>query len=507
MLSPAYKSILSNPDLPTLPAVAHQVLELTARRDVDLSEIEQAIERDQAMAAKVLRTVNSSYYGLNKRCGNIRQAVAYLGLDTVKSIVLGFSLVRVTNGSDPDEVTFDFIDYWRRSFLCASVAREIAKLVEDVEPETAFLGALFQDVGMVALWRVYGDRYLQVVDMTKGDHTEINHLERRNFDVDHAEVGAEMTRSWRFPDAIVAAVEAHHHPLSNMASTDKAALVVRLAGIAAQVLETEGDNTKALVKRVQRQATNWFQLDPDQMQRVLKEASIGSQEIAASLDINVGELPSIDDLLSRAEQMRSELPEVRPFENESDAIDNDPTTGFPQRSQLLTDLETFYASSGGHTSLSLLLLGLDEVRALNERLGDQGGDAALEHVADCVREVLGFCRGRVNAYRFVGAEIAVTLEGVTEMGAQAVAEDLRATIACRPAQIKSRMGESELSSVHVTVGVGVHDPRSRTLVTSSPDGLLRAAMCAMTAGRRLGGDRVQVYEENNTEQASRPNVA
>ena len=101
----ALKRIMESPQLPTLPAVAVRVLELTSRRDVELGEIAKAVEHDPAIATRVLKTVNSSFYGLTRRVGSIRQALAYLGLETVKGLVLGFSLARVFKGDD--EVPLD----------------------------------------------------------------------------------------------------------------------------------------------------------------------------------------------------------------------------------------------------------------------------------------------------------------------------------------------------------------------------------------------------------------
>ena len=96
----ALARIMESPQLPTLPAVAVRVLELTSRRDVELGEIAKAVEHDPAIATRVLKTVNSSFYGLTQRVGSIRQALAYLGLETVKGLVLGFSLARAFKGEE-----------------------------------------------------------------------------------------------------------------------------------------------------------------------------------------------------------------------------------------------------------------------------------------------------------------------------------------------------------------------------------------------------------------------
>ena len=177
---------------------------------MQLKEIARCIEQDQAISTKVLRTVNSSFYGLPRRCGNIQQAIGFLGLETVKGLVLGFSLVKSIDGGGSADVTFDFLDYWRRALHTAAAAKVLAAALPDFDADEAFVAALVQDIGMVALWRAYGDRYLQVLDFAEGDHRRVSASERQTFEVDHAMVGAEMARRWRFPDHIADAIEFHH---------------------------------------------------------------------------------------------------------------------------------------------------------------------------------------------------------------------------------------------------------------------------------------------------------
>src|SRR4051794_25454053 len=81
------------PNLPSLPAIAVQVLELAQQAGVDLAEIARIISKDPALSSKILRTVNSSFYGRSQNVSTISHALVILGLQSVKTLVLGFSLV------------------------------------------------------------------------------------------------------------------------------------------------------------------------------------------------------------------------------------------------------------------------------------------------------------------------------------------------------------------------------------------------------------------------------
>src|SRR5215510_3635079 len=134
------------PNLPSLPTIAVQVLDLAQKVDADIAEIARIISRDPALSGKILRTVNSSFYGRSQHVSTISHALVILGLQSVKTLVLGFSLV--TNLSKSKANGFKHITYWRRSIYSATAARAIAAKINIVQQEEAFLAALLQDIGM-----------------------------------------------------------------------------------------------------------------------------------------------------------------------------------------------------------------------------------------------------------------------------------------------------------------------------------------------------------------------
>src|SRR5580700_11012861 len=121
MNSELLKKIQQCPNLPTLPTVAVQILDLAGKPNIDIAEIARVISKDPALSSKILRTVNSSFYGRSHNIGTISHALVILGLQSVKTLVLGFSLV--TTLSKTKGGGFNHIKYWRRSFFSATAAR------------------------------------------------------------------------------------------------------------------------------------------------------------------------------------------------------------------------------------------------------------------------------------------------------------------------------------------------------------------------------------------------
>src|SRR5690349_24830686 len=119
------------PNLPSLPTIAMQILELAQKPEVDIAEIARIICKDPALSGKILRTVNSSFYGRSQHVSTISHALVILGLQSVKTLVLGFSLV--SNLTKSKSKGFRHLTYWRHSIYSATAARTIATKVGVVQ--------------------------------------------------------------------------------------------------------------------------------------------------------------------------------------------------------------------------------------------------------------------------------------------------------------------------------------------------------------------------------------
>src|SRR5260221_4664507 len=138
------------PSLPSLPRVAIEVLNLAEDPKVALPALARIMSQDAALVAKTLKTVNSSFYGLSHKISGIDHALVVLGLEGIKTIVLGFSLVSDLKRAKP-RGGFDHLAYWRRSIYAATAARVVAERFGVVMSEDAVIAALLMDIGMLAL--------------------------------------------------------------------------------------------------------------------------------------------------------------------------------------------------------------------------------------------------------------------------------------------------------------------------------------------------------------------
>jgi len=231
------------PNLPSLPAIAMEVLGLAQSDEVDLGEIARIISKDAALSSKILRTVNSSFYGRSQSVSQVSHALVILGLQSVKTLVLGFSLVG--NLQKQKSKGFNHLDYWRRSIYAATAAKTLAARTQMVQAEECFLAALLQDIGMLVLNQVLQESY-GAITAKAATHRELEALERTALEGTHAEVTGFLADEWKLPPLLATPMRNHHDPQSvEDAQLRKLADVGYVAGLCADVF-VDADANPAL---------------------------------------------------------------------------------------------------------------------------------------------------------------------------------------------------------------------------------------------------------------------
>ncbi|MCA9283609.1 MAG: HDOD domain-containing protein, partial [Phycisphaerales bacterium] len=299
MNNAALDRVLKCPTLPSLPGVAMEVLELTRDKNVPLRRIAEVVQNDQALAVKILKTVNSSYYGLRKPCPTISRAMAYLGIETVKSLVLGFSLIDVVGQQTAED--FDFVSFWRRCIYGATGARTFATVTRAYDSEEAFIAALLQDVGMLAMRMAMGKAYSDAIAPSARDHNRTVELEREAYGFDHQVAGSALADKWRLPPQLIETIAHHHQPKSVQGEHRTLVRLVALANLATQAMDAGAKSS--LPARYVEQAREWFRIPADEAISMLEGISDNARELSRLFHLDTG--PKVD--LLEIQAMANEL--------------------------------------------------------------------------------------------------------------------------------------------------------------------------------------------------------
>jgi putative nucleotidyltransferase with HDIG domain len=211
-------------DLPPMPAVVMRAMEMTLDPEVSMNKLQLLISSDQALSAKILRIVNSAMYSLRREVSTVSHAIAVLGLETVKSVIMAASVERVFQ-SAKDLGTKLMTDHsWGTALACRTIARR----VRYGSLEEALVCGLMHDIGKPVLMQNVGTRYQEIVSLVYNGNSSFHQQELLAFGFSHAHVGAMLARKWNFPPQLAEAVGYHHSPL--VAPTHKElACIVNLA--------------------------------------------------------------------------------------------------------------------------------------------------------------------------------------------------------------------------------------------------------------------------------------
>lgn len=197
-------------DLPPIPTVVMRAMEMTLDPDISVSKLQLLISQDQALSAKILRIVNSAMYSLRREVSTVSHAVAVLGLDTVKSVIMAASVERVFQTAK-DLGTKLMSDH---SWGTALAARSIAKRIHYQNLEEALVCGLMHDIGKPVLLSNLKSRYNEIISNVYSGNSNFHQQELLAFGFSHAHVGALLARKWNFPAQLAEAVGYHHSPLS-----------------------------------------------------------------------------------------------------------------------------------------------------------------------------------------------------------------------------------------------------------------------------------------------------
>lgn len=195
----ALAKIFKNPAaLPTISSVVMELLAMSRDLSVPLSSIVKAVSLDQALAAKVLRTANSAYFGRSGTVSRLEDAISTIGIHNFRTTIITTGLLKAL----PDAPGIDMPTYWKMGLHTAFMASALAESI-GAERDIAFTTGLMQGIGALLIHLVMLDEACTVVQSVDAfDLVGRRPVEQAQLGFDNAEVGAELLKRWKFPTPI-----------------------------------------------------------------------------------------------------------------------------------------------------------------------------------------------------------------------------------------------------------------------------------------------------------------
>jgi len=196
-------------DLPTIPHILLHVNKMLKNDDVSVRKLRDAIESDQVLTSRILKLVNSAFYGFRSRIVEIPQALMILGFNTVRNAVAAVSLIDLFHMREKYE-GFDIQDLWKHSIAVAVASKSLAENGRLAIPDDCFVAGLLHDIGKLVMAEHLQDIFSQVLKAIQADSVSFLEAENKISSVNHAMIGGYLARKWQFPNRLVDTITYHH---------------------------------------------------------------------------------------------------------------------------------------------------------------------------------------------------------------------------------------------------------------------------------------------------------
>ena len=237
---PARALIHDNVQLVSLPEVCLRIQQLAEDPHADMAEFGQLVSQDPALTTRLLKLVNSAYYGFPGRIDTVSRAVNLVGIAELRNLTLAMAAMEVFGGLENER--FDMLGFWRHSVHCALLARFLAKRARILHAERLFIAGLLHDVGRLLISSLLPERSARILQRV-AEGEQVFEAERGELGYDHTEIGYELLTLWRLPRELCVAVALHHRPQDAEQACLEASLVYLANQIALQVESTAQDRS------------------------------------------------------------------------------------------------------------------------------------------------------------------------------------------------------------------------------------------------------------------------
>ena len=499
------KTVMTSDALPTLPTVASRLVSMTSQEETTIDEIAQVITTDVSLSAKLLKVANSSFYSFPTKIGSVNQAVSVMGTNAVRSLVLSFSFLNIRPKNRND--SFDYNRFWEKSLAAAVAAKLITADFKQIEAEEIFIVSLLQNIGEMIVAHAFPREYAETLERIKHDQIDVVAAENEVIGADHTFVGYAVTKSWKFPSALIEPIRYHHDPQAYGGNDPKMKMVidvVHLSDIIVNILYSP--RPEIFHKAFMEKGRSLVGLAEQAIERILETVHTEIGRIANDFGLEIENPKPIEEILQEAnialslmnlnyEQMNKALVAAklelqnltRELAEQNRRLEKlahiDGLTEVYNHRYFQSFLEKEISRADrNEKSVGLLMIDVDHFKAFNDAHGHLAGDFILKELCRLIHTNL---REYDLLARYGGEEFVVVLPETEEADAETVAEKLRLCI-------EAHLFDGSEGDYRITVSIGVaaiqpaKDARKR-------NDLIDFADKAMYASKRKGRNRVTVF--------------
>lgn len=201
-------------NMPSLPTSMTKVLEICNNPHTSPADLNHVISLDPVLVGRVLKLINSAYYGLGKPVSNLARAIIMLGINTVKNLALSTTVVGQLSPKKTHQ-GLDMEGFWRHS-LCVGVSAKLLAKKRGIDPkltEEYFTAGLLHDIGKIPLNAILSKKYMVSVSAADKKRQPLFEMEKKSLGLDHCSSGALIAKAWKLDGAVGDAIM-HHHDYS-----------------------------------------------------------------------------------------------------------------------------------------------------------------------------------------------------------------------------------------------------------------------------------------------------
>ena len=225
------KAIQEISHIATLPEVTLKIIKLVEDPDSTAQDLNKVITNDPALGARILKVVNSAFYGLPGQIGSINRAIVLLGLNAVKNIAIAASLAKLFRGGQICP-SFNARDLWMHSIACATATRLYAQRAGLGLPDEAFLAGLIHDLGIMVEIQAIRPKFAEAIETCDANEgMTFREAELAAIGATHEDFGAGLCKLWKFPQSFAYVTGYHHHPWDLPPQNRKLTSLVYLADL------------------------------------------------------------------------------------------------------------------------------------------------------------------------------------------------------------------------------------------------------------------------------------